>query len=108
MNRKEARRLLQQEITALRKRSYAELRTRIPASPRRKLFLEFVDEPQVETHEVTGDSGTVYQVETQVFWDGKPGEDLRVMASIDDGGLSSFKPMSNDFIIAPDGRFVDE
>jgi hypothetical protein len=45
---------------------------------------------------------------TQVDWDGKPGEDIRVTASIDDGGWSAYKPMHEDFIMAPDGTFVGE
>ena len=67
-----------------------------------------MDAPQVETHEVLGESGAVYQVETQVFWDGPPDDDVRVIASIDDGGWSAFMPMSQDFIMAPDGGFVGE
>lgn len=52
--------------------------------------------------EVIGDSGVVYQLDVQAFWDsGKPG-DLRVMASIDDRGLRAFSPFSCDFIMAPD------
>jgi hypothetical protein len=108
MDRREARRVLSQEIEALRRLSYEELRSRIPPIRRRILFVEIVDEPQVETHEVTGESGTVYQVETQVFWDGRPESDIRILCSIDDGGLAAFLPMTDDFILAPDGTFVDE
>jgi hypothetical protein len=108
MNKREAKHLLAREMAALRQLSYEELRSRIPPTPRRVLFVEVVNEPQVESYQVTGESGTLYQVATQVFWDGKSGEDIRVMGSIDDGGLSSFKPMTDDFIMAPDGRFVDE
>jgi hypothetical protein len=50
----------------------------------------------------------VYQLETQVYWAGKPGRDIRVTVSIDDGGRSAFRPMSDDFIVAVDGSFVDE
>jgi hypothetical protein len=31
-----------------------------------------------------------------------------VLASIDDGGWSAFIPLTDDFIIAPDGSFVGE
>jgi hypothetical protein len=31
-----------------------------------------------------------------------------VFALIDDGGWRSFKPMGEDFIVAPDGSFVGE
>jgi hypothetical protein len=57
---------------------------------------------------MVGVSGTRYQVEITAFWDsGKPGN-LRVLAAIDDGGWRAFKPLSTDFIMAPDGSFVGE
>lgn len=55
--------------------------------------------------------GSEYQIEIEVFWDrpGDVGGNVRVLASIDDGGLlSSFNPLSIDFIKAPDGSFVGE
>jgi hypothetical protein len=75
-------------------RTYAELVTRL------------LDKP--ETHERTGGSGALYQVELQAFWDDRAQENLRVMASIDVGGLRAFLPLSNDFIRAPDGLLVGE
>ncbi len=80
-------------ISELRTRSFDELRG-------------MVDDPRTES--TTGASGTSYQVEVQVFWDDRPETKLRVMASIDDGGLSAFRPRSDDFIMAPDGSFVGE
>ena len=74
--------------------SWAELRHR------------YLDQP--ETIEVTGDSGTTYQVETVAFWDRPPDRDLRVAVSIDDGGWRAFMPLGVDFIIARDGSFVGE
>lgn len=64
-------------------------------------------ESRQETHEVAGPSGTLYQVEAQAFRDSKAGN-LRVMVSVDDGGRRAFAPVSDDFIIAPDGSFVGE
>jgi hypothetical protein len=59
--------------------------------------------------EIKGPSGTPYQVEIGIVWDDKPGGDVRVLASIDDGGFrSAFSPMCDDFIMAPDGTFVGE
>lgn len=58
--------------------------------------------------EVTGKSGTSYQGEVQVFWDGEPDGAIRVIASVDDGGWRAFVPLSEDFILAPDGTFVGE
>ena len=93
MDKDEAREILSGAIAELRERSYDLLR-------------DSLGEP--EMREVAGPSGTTYQLETQVFWDSAPGGDLRVIVSIDDGRVSAFKPLSDDFIIAPDGSFVGE
>ena len=53
-------------------------------------------------------SGTVYQVEIEAVWDNKPGGNLRVFGHVDDGGLRAFAPLIEDFMIAPDGSFIDE
>ena len=58
--------------------------------------------------EVEAESGTWYQGGIQVFWDDKPDGAIRVMASIDDGGWRAFVPLTDDFILAPDGTFVGE
>ena len=61
-----------------------------------------------DTNSVVGEDGKTYQLETQVFWDSKKGGDIRVMVAADDGGFSAFKPLTYDFIMAPDGSFVGE
>lgn len=95
MDETEAGRLLRAWVQELRRRSYGDLRD------------TYLREP--ECHEVRGDSGTVYQAETDSFWDGRKGGDLRVVASIDDGrGWRAFCPLTEDFIIAHDGSFVGE
>jgi len=58
--------------------------------------------------EVTGTSGTHYQIEVEIFWDNKPNGNARVLGLIDDGGIRAFLPLSEDFIMTPDGSFVDE
>jgi len=109
MDKAEARRALADEVGRLRGLSYAELSGRIPAHPRRVLgIIPVLEEPQVETREVTAESGTTYQLESQVLWDGKAGGDIRVLVAADDGGASARKPVTADFILAPDGSFVDE
>lgn len=71
------------------------------------LVEKFLDKS--ESYEVPGDSGLRYQVETQGIWDrGEAAGDLRIIASVDDGGLRAFAPLSRDFIIASDGSFVGE
>jgi len=91
MDKREAKELLDSELGKYRTRPYEEL-------------LPLRGEPDV--YSFVGPSGKRYQVEVQAFWDsGRPGN-LRVMASIDDGGLSAFRPLCKDFIIAPDGTFI--
>jgi hypothetical protein len=87
MDKAEAQRLLRGQIEHLRKHSYEELRERLD---------------QEETFELQ-DSGTTYQLEVQVFWDGRRDENLRVVVAIDEGGWRAFAPLTSDFIIASDG-----
>jgi len=92
VNKAEARQLLAAKLAELRHQSYSDL-------------LRLM-EP--EGLEVAGPSGAIYQLEVQAFWDDKRSRHLRVLASIDDGGWSAFIPLTDDFIIAPDGSFVGE
>ena len=93
MDSTEARDLLGKQIDHLRRLSYAELRARVEQS---------------ETNEISGPSGTTYQLQVQVFWDGRKDENLRVIANIDDGGWRAFAPLGESFIMTPDGSFVGE
>jgi len=36
-----------------------------------------------------------------VFWDGRPGGDIRVLASIDDGGWRAFFPLTETLVVTP-------
>lgn len=49
-----------------------------------------------------------WQLEVVVSWDDEPDGNVRVVASIDDGGLRAFVPMSEDFIESPSGELVGE
>jgi hypothetical protein len=93
MDKAEARRVLSEHLESYRARSYRELASQID---------------EVDTREFLAPSGNLYQVEIQVLWDDQPGGNLRVIGSIDDGGWSAFRPVTDDFIMAPDGRFVGE
>ena len=61
-----------------------------------------------DVFEITGASGAIYQVEIQAVWDARKDRDLRVRGSIDDKGWRAFAPLTSDFIVRPDGTFVDE
>jgi len=87
--------LLAHECEMWRKRSYAEL-------------VATMGRDCCEHSDVVGPSGTTYQVEVNVFWDGAPGPNVRVLLSIDDGGWRAFVPLTDSFIMAPDGSFVGD
>ena len=53
-----------------------------------------------------GESGANYQIEFNVFCESKPDGNLRIMASIDDGGWSAFLPLTDSLIMKPDGALL--
>jgi hypothetical protein len=93
MDTQEAREVLSVEILALRARTYTEL-------------LDQFKVPVAKT--IEGPSGKAYQVEVTSFFDDRATRNLRVVASIDDGGLKALKPFTSDFIVGPSGAFVGE
>ena len=94
MDKQEARSLLTDHLGLYRTRSYADLVAMIG---------------QDDCVEIAGPSGERYQIEYGMIWDSKPGGNIRVMLSIDDGTFrAAFSPLTADFIMAPDGTFVGE
>jgi hypothetical protein len=94
MDKKEALAVLERKLAEYRKLSYDDLAARIG------------DDEQCE---VTGPSGTEYQIEVQFLWDGPPDGDIRVFGGIDDGKLlTAFRPVCSSIIMTPDGRFLGE
>lgn len=93
MNEMEAKSILRQELCRYRTRSYQELFSLIDRSG---------------TSERVSPSGVTYQIEMQVFFDDEARRTLRVMGAIDDGGWRALSPLSDDFIVAPDGSFWGE
>jgi hypothetical protein len=47
-----------------------------------------------------------YQIELNVFWDSKPGNNLRIMGSIDDAGWRAFLPLTESLIMQLDGTLI--
>ncbi len=94
MDKTEALSIAEAELQSLREMSYAELVDRLLDTQ--------------ETFERQGATGSSYQLELQAFWDSGPGNDLRVVVSIDDGGWRAFSPSGVDLIRAPNGSFVGE
>jgi hypothetical protein len=93
LDKEEARAVLAEELRKYRNQSYRSLQRLLS---------------DVDAYCVAGPSGTEYQIEVQAVWDGHPHENLRVMASIDDGGWRAFVPMSDGFILSASGEFVGE
>jgi hypothetical protein len=88
MDKNEAKQVLSRELESYRARSYDELVNCIGDSI---------------AYETSGASGAMYQLEITVLWDSRPDGDVRVIASVDDGGWSAFTPLSGDFIKNPAG-----
>ena len=93
MDNNEAKILLQKTLEQFRQYSFKELQGSIG---------------NIFTFQVDGESGVQYQIEVEAVWDGKPGQDIIVLGAIDDGGWRAFSPLSDSFIIRPDGTFVGE
>jgi hypothetical protein len=94
VDKSEAAEILREHISQYRAKPYAELKSLIS---------------NVQVHEATGGSGTEYTLEFDVLWDSDPNGDIRVIGGIDDGTFpSAFSPLSDDFILSPDGEFVGE
>ncbi len=91
MDKDEAREVLRRHLESYRRQSY----TRLAA---------LIGKPQ--TCELTAPSGTSYQIEVEAFWEDNPNGDIHVIGSVDDGGWRAFVPLSEDFIMAPDGSLV--
>ena len=94
MDENEARLVLEQELAKYRGRPYSELA---------------LLEGRTERFERIAPSGTVYRIEIQVLSDEKQRRSLRVQGAIDDGGFwRAMIPLTDDFIILPNGSFVGE
>ncbi len=93
MDKEKACAVLAQALQPYRAKSYAALRDLIG---------------QTDVYQIANPDGSDFQIEIEAFWDGTPDGDIRVMGGIDDGGWSAFAPLSDDFVVAPDGSFVGE
>lgn len=86
MNTAEASTLLETQLTVWRARAYGEL----------------VAAVGTVTHlEIPAPSGARYQIDVEVVWDDVPRGPLRLIASIDDGGVRALFPLCRDALIYP-------
>jgi hypothetical protein len=95
MNMEEASKILDQQISAMRGVPYSELRC-------------LVEKRVIQTPVISGPSGVKYYLEIEAFWDNHPGGNIRLIVSIDDGGMRAYHPLTQAFIKAPDNSFVGE
>lgn len=51
--------------------------------------------------EVAGASGKAYQIEYDILWDHKPNGAIRIIGSVDDGGLRAFAPLTESRLVTP-------
>jgi hypothetical protein len=84
LDKHEARSILHRELQAWEAFSWTELRDRVGT---------------IEMLEMTGASGTRYQIEIEPIWDALPGGAIRVLGAIDDGGLRAVVPITHDFLV---------
>jgi hypothetical protein len=93
MNQTEALAILREALDEWRRRSYAELVAEIGNQ---------------KCSDVIAPSGTGYQIEIETIWDDRRDGNIRVLGAIDDYGSSVYSPLTDDFIMSPDGSFVGE
>ena len=94
----------------MNKNEYLALLAPIVADYRKKPYSFWLSHLDAEpiVFDVQAEDGTKCCVEINACWDGKPDSNVRVFFSIDDGGWRAFVPVTDSFIIAPDGTFVGE
>jgi hypothetical protein len=91
----DAKKALTKELSQYKEMSYQDLT---------KLF---VTEKFIDAKEVISPAGAELQVEIEGFWDDTVDGNLRIFGSIDDGGLRAYCPLSESFIMRPDGSLLE-
>jgi len=86
MNKQEAYSLAIKELEQFEQLKYVDLKTRVGNN--------YNKEKQAE-------SGVLYQIDTQVFWDSKERKNIRVMVSVDNMGWFAFAPITESILIKP-------
>jgi len=86
MDKREASEILTNELGRFSQKHHAEL-------------VPLAESQHVENVEIRGASGKAYHVELQFFWDDEPGGTIRVLGSVDDGGLRAFLPVTQSVLV---------
>ena len=99
--------ILEEHLASYREMSHSELAARLES---------LRHEDHLDVTDGTAPDGTTYKIETNILWDDRSKRHIRVMSDLSTGTrgcLLGFVPVftpdvSNDFILAPDGTFIDE
>jgi hypothetical protein len=94
MDKKVALRTINQLLLPYREKPYSEL-------------VEMIGKEPV-TGQIVVPSGQCFQYEIEAFWDDRSSGNIRVLGSIDDGGMRAVYPLCSDFIKSPENTFVGE
>ena len=86
MNKQEAYSLAIKELEQYEILSYSELKEHVGENYNK---------------EKQADSGVLYQIDTQVFWDCKNKKNIRVMVSVDNMGWFAFAPITESILVRP-------
>jgi len=89
----EARNVLRQFLARYRQIPYAVLAARVN---------------EFDKEIVARQGGGFWQLQADFFWDDALRGNVRVMAAIDDGGLSACVPITDSFIKSPNDLFIGE
>jgi len=87
-DKKEAQEILDREVQRFRKMNYQEC-------------LQMVEKDSAYNELISSDRGTQYQIDVQLIWDKCINGPIRVIASIDDGRLRAYRPLSVSFVVDP-------
>ena len=87
----EASSVLHAHLTRYKERSYPELRDLLG---------------RVEHADVAGPSGMVYRIDVHAIWSDREGGDLWVMAMIEDKDRPASRPLTDSFVMRPDGTLA--
>jgi hypothetical protein len=94
MDKTEANALLGKAVARYREKPYAELASLVEEQFRRR---------HTQREEIKTDKGKWYQITVNVYWDDKAKGVIRVVGAIDDGGWRAFMPLTDGFLISPNG-----
>ena len=57
--------------------------------------------------EVVGEDDNAYRVRVEAAWAIPKKKDVRVLVSVDDGSWRTLRPLTQGFVVRPDGSFAD-